>query len=193
MSSRAVSAFTRKAGRMRYVHLHATHDAAAVIHASSLCCTALTLYQKSCADQRTLTAGADMLRFSERSPLGALSRGKLLICCPPIDADVPHKLKLVADRSPRRENRSKEYAAMDVDTLKISLVARWTGLRSRLVISTLMMGATDMTVSMPKPSGAPTALPKATPMASTKGTAGVQQHNMLMSVRTDHTRICIRY
>jgi hypothetical protein len=45
------------------------------------------------------------------------------------------------------------------------------------------MGATDMTVSMPKPSGAPTALPKAKPMASTKGTAGTQQHNTVMSAK----------
>mmetsp|Transcript_13672 Transcript_13672/g.33640 ORF Transcript_13672/g.33640 Transcript_13672/m.33640 type:complete len:219 (-) Transcript_13672:1907-2563(-) len=45
-----------------------------------------------------------------------------------------------------------------------------TCLRSRLVASTEMMGATEAAVRMPKPSAAPVALEKPMPSASTKGT-----------------------
>lgn len=50
------------------------------------------------------------------------------------------------------------------------------------MISTLMMGATDMTVNMPKPSGAPTAFPNARPMANTNGTASTEQGSRAVSV-----------
>jgi hypothetical protein len=51
-----------------------------------------------------------------------------------------------------------------------SVAALTTGFLTRDVKRTLIMGATDMTVNMPKPSGAPTAFEKPMPMASTKGT-----------------------
>lgn len=68
---------------------------------------------------------------------------------------------------------------LDSDSLLIlasSVAALFTGFLSMLVISTDMMGATDMTVNMPKPSGAPTALLKPTPMDITKGTVTGPEH-----------------
>lgn len=176
-----------------------------------------------------------MLRFRAR---GVVLRGKLVLPRAPVHNDVERRHKLSpsgGEASPPREKRSREYFASVVDTRVSSDVARCTGFLNRLVMSTEMIGATDMTagrsansshagawvghtrrspdlwqtqappvaawsiaqgiattavrphllykdkivaftrphppVSIPKPSGAPTALPNARPIASTKGTA----------------------
>jgi hypothetical protein len=61
--------------------------------------------------------------------------------------------------------------ATDIFDIRASPAAALvTGRLSSEVASTEMMGATDMTVSIPKPSGAPTALLKPMPIDSTNGT-----------------------
>lgn len=86
-----------------------------------------------CAGAEVLTAGADTLRLSERSPLGMLLslRGKLLLPCALDQKLVDRRHKLLdcvlsdgGDPSPRREMRCREYLAMLVDTLTSSEVAR---------------------------------------------------------------------
>jgi hypothetical protein len=87
--------------------------------------------------------------LSERCcPLGML-RGRLLLlllfCCAPSEFDARHRLTecvlSAASESPRREKRSSDALAMVVETRTSSEVALCTGFRSRLVTSTLMMGA----------------------------------------------------
>lgn len=91
--------------------------------------------------------------------LDRLLRGKPLAEAPASlavqkDVDLRHKLSectltlgAVKTSLGRREKRWREAVAKLVDILTSSAVACCTGLRKRLVISTLIMGTTDMTAS----------------------------------------------
>lgn len=88
---------------------------------------------------------------------GATVRGSELRRAPlQNDVDLRHKPAASADGgdpvwSPaRREKRSSEYLARLLDTRMSSDAACCTGLRNRLVTSTDMMGATDMTANATK-------------------------------------------
>lgn len=81
--------------------------------------------------------------LSERWPLG-MTRGRLLLSCAEFAVRghrLTERVLSAAKESPRREKRPSDALAMVVDTLTSSEVALCTGFRSRLVTSTLMMGA----------------------------------------------------
>lgn len=68
-------------------------------------------------------------------------------------------------------SRGRDSFCRGIFETRTSVAAAFlTGRFNKLVNSTLIMGATDITVSIPKPSGAPTALEKPMPIDSTKGT-----------------------